>query len=52
MENDDLENKKLLIMDETAIKGLVYEIRSRKVMLDFDLASIYGYETKVFNRQI
>lgn len=29
----------------------IYEIRGEKVMLDFDLAEIYGYETKAFNRQ-
>ena len=28
------------------------QTRSVKVMLDFDLAEIYGYETKNFNRQV
>ena len=31
---------------------MIYEIRGQKVMLDFDLARIYGYETKNFNRQV
>lgn len=26
--------------------------RGQKVMMDFDLAEIYGYETRYFNRQI
>ena len=28
------------------IQNKIYEIRNHKVMLDFDLAEIYGYETK------
>ena len=31
---------------------LIYEIRSERVMLDFDLASIYGVETKALNRAV
>ena len=34
------------------IESMIYEIRGQKVMLDFDLARIYGYETKSFNRQV
>ena len=30
----------------------IYIIRGQKVMLDFELAEIYGYETKNFNRQV
>jgi len=30
----------------------IYLIRGQKVMLDADLAEIYGYETKNFNRQV
>jgi hypothetical protein len=33
-------------MDLLPIENLIYEIRERKVMLDFDLAIIYGVETK------
>ena len=32
------------------IESMVYTIRDQKVMLDYDLAKIYGYETKSFNR--
>lgn len=42
----------LVLLDENLIKDLIYEIRGQKVMLDFDLARIYGYETKRFNEQI
>ena len=34
------------------IETMIYVIRNQKVMLDFDLARIYGYETKNFNRQV
>ena len=42
----------LVLLDENLIKDLIYEIRGQKVMLDFDLAHIYGYETKDFNKQV
>ena len=42
----------LIIINEESIKDKIYEIRGQKVMLDFDLAEIYGYETRVFNQQI
>ena len=31
------------------IESMIYVIRGQKVMLDFELAKIYGYETKRFN---
>jgi hypothetical protein len=31
---------------------LIYEIRGERVMLDSDLASIYGVETKSLNRAV
>lgn len=34
------------------IKDLIYTIRGMKVMLDADLAEIYGYSTKAFNQQV
>ena len=34
------------------IESMIYVIRNQKVMLDFDLAKIYGYETKAFNQQV
>ena len=35
-----------------AINSMIYTIRGEKVMLDYDLAKIYGYETKRFNEQV
>jgi hypothetical protein len=34
------------------IKEMVYVIRGQKVMLDSDLAKLYGVETKALNRQV
>ena len=34
------------------MRSKIYTIRGMRVMLDFDLAEIYGYETKNFNRQV
>ena len=45
-------NKAIMIVDENSIKDRIYLIRGQKVMLDFDLAEIYGYETKRFNEQV
>lgn len=35
-----------------AIQNRIYEIRSERVMLDFDLAALYEVETKVFNQAV
>ena len=45
-------NNKLMIVDESALKDKIYTIRGQQVMLDFDLAEIYGYTTKAFNQQV
>ena len=42
----------IMIVDEESIKHKVYTIRDVQVMLDFELAEIYGYSTKAFNQQI
>lgn len=34
------------------IRNRIYTIRGMQVMLDSNLAAIYGYETKNFNRQV
>jgi len=40
------------IVDEHTIRDKIYEVRGVKVMLDFELAEIYGYSTKAFNQQV
>ena len=38
-----------MIIDAETIKEKIYNIRNQKVMLDFELAEIYGYTTARFN---
>ena len=40
------------LIDENFLKSRIYTIRGVKVMIDTDLAKIYGYSTKAFNRQV
>ena len=42
--------KKLAIIDEQ-LDQLIYEIRGQRVMLDSDLARVYGVTTKRLNEQ-
>ena len=37
---------------EEYLKEKQYKIRGKRVLLDADLAEIYGYDTKGFNRQV
>ena len=47
------ENKaEILVIDEMTLQSKIHIVRGQKVMLDFQLAEIYGYETKNFNRQV
>ncbi len=49
-----MDKDELLIpeLNEEKIESMIYEIRGQKVMLDFELAKLYGYETRDFNNQI
>lgn len=46
------EKNEIITIDKEFLMSKIYFIRGQKVMLDFDLAEIYGYETKRFNEQI
>ena len=46
------QNKEIVVINEDTIKNRIYYIRNQKVMLDFELAEIYGYETRAFNQQV
>ena len=41
-----------MINNENELRSKIYIIRGVQVMLDSDLAEIYGYETRAFNQQI
>ena len=49
---NNLKELETIELTEGNIESLVHTIRGVKVMLDFDLARIYGYETKRFNEQV
>ena len=49
MDNNNLE---IIELNNETIESMIYIIRGKKVMLDFELAKIYGYETKAFNQQV
>ena len=47
-----MNNNDIQILNKQTIETMIYTIRGQKVMLDFDLARIYGYTTKAFNQQV
>ena len=46
------DKNEIIIVDERFLKDRVYAIRGQQVMLDSDLARIYGYETRYLNLQV
>ncbi len=48
MDNDIIDQE----INAEHLKGHIYDIRGVRVMLDMDLADVYGYSTKDFNRQV
>ena len=46
-----MENE-IIILNENDLKNKIYTIRGVQVMLDSDLAEIYGVETKRLNEQV
>ena len=52
MSDKEKNDTELAIVDEWEIRDKIYIVRGAKVMLDFELAAIYGYTTKAFNQQV
>lgn len=46
------EKTTVLATDVQELRNLVYDIRNQQVMLDFDLAVLYGYEVRALNQQV
>ena len=46
------ERPQFSLIDEELLKSRIYTIRGLEVMLDADLAEIYGYSTGAFNQQV
>ena len=42
----------IIIENNIKIENMIYEIRGKQVMLDRDVAILFGYETKYLNRQV
>ena len=42
----------IIEINEEFMKQKLYEFRGCKVLLDADLAEVYGYELKAFNQQV
>ena len=42
----------IVVKENIKIEDLIYEVRWKKVMLDSDLAMLFGYQTKDLNRNV
>ena len=45
-------NNEIMIVNEQSLRDKIYVIRGQQVMLDYDLAEIYGYTVSAFNQQV
>ena len=51
--NDDKDTNGITdLLEARDIKSMIYTIRGQQVMLDSDLAALYGYEVKTLNQQV
>ena len=44
--------KENILSSDNSIQNIIYDIRGVKVMLDYDLAAIYGVETRTLNQAV
>ena len=49
---EEKEKQEIILINEETIQDRIYIVRGQKVMLDFELAEIYGYTTTKFNQQV
>ena len=52
MTNEKKKEFEIVEINENMLQSKIHIVRDQKVILDVDLAEIYGYETKNFNRQV
>ena len=50
--NPEKLKNEIAIVDEKSIQNKIYIVRGVQVMLDFELAELYGYTTSAFNQQV
>lgn len=48
----DNKTAELIEINSTTLQPMIYTIRNQQVMLDSDLAGIYGYEVRTLNQQV
>ena len=46
------ENAPIIEITNELVINMIHDVRGRKVMLDYELAELYGYSTKAFNQQV
>ena len=49
---EEKEKQEIILINEETIQSKIYVVRGQKVILDFELAEIYGYTTTKFNQQV
>lgn len=49
---EEKKEKEIILINEETLQDRIYVIRGQKVMLDYELAELYGYTTTRFNEQI
>ena len=52
MSNKSSTSSPATLLSPQLLRDKIYFVRGQKVMLDRDLAEIYGYSTKRFNEQV
>ncbi|MBQ8232641.1 MAG: ORF6N domain-containing protein [Lachnospiraceae bacterium] len=52
MANEKKTEFEIMEINEATLQSKIYLVRGQKVMLDFELAEIYGYTTTRFNEQV
>ena len=52
MDKSNNQYTELAVIDTSTVQNLIYTIRNQQVMLDFDLAVLYGYELRSMNQQV
>ena len=47
-----MKKNEIVVSEVRSLQSFIYVVRGVQVMLDCDLAALYGYTTKDFNRQV
>lgn len=50
--SDEVKLSEMMPIEDAEIKDLIYVVRGQQVMLDSDLARLYGVETRALNQAV